>query len=164
MLQRYLCLFIVFLTSSVVVLAQNGTIYGVVKDDQGNTVELVTVAVEGTSYGTITRPDGSYELEIPAGIRSVIVFSNVSFDPTKKTITLTAGERRLVEATIKRNANTLGEFIKKADRTRYEAGSVQIDAKKANQLPSTIGGIEGLIKTMVGSNNELTSNYNVRGM
>jgi hypothetical protein len=30
-------------------------------------------------------------------------------------------------------------------------------------LPSTIGGVEGLIKTLVGSNNELTSQYSVRG-
>ena len=30
-------------------------------------------------------------------------------------------------------------------------------------LPSTIGGVEGLIKILVGSNNELTSQYSVRG-
>ena len=30
-------------------------------------------------------------------------------------------------------------------------------------LPSATGGVEGLIKILVGSNNELTSQYNVRG-
>ena len=163
MFQRYLGLVTVLLFSSLTVLAQNGTLHGTVKDDQGNKVELVTVAVEGTSFGTTTKPDGTYELEIPAGTKSTIVFSNVSYELVKKSVNLTAGERRELNVTIKKKANTLTEVTVKDDRIRYDAGAVQIDARKANELPSTIGGIEGLIKTMVGSNNELTSNYNVRG-
>ena len=49
MFQRYLGLVTVLLFSSLTVLAQNGALHGTVKDDQGNKVELVTVAVEGTS-------------------------------------------------------------------------------------------------------------------
>jgi hypothetical protein len=144
-------------------LAQNAVIYGTVKDDQGTAVELVTVAVEGTSIGTSSKPDGTYELEIPSGKKAIIVFSNVSFDLEKKSVNLNAGERRQLDMRLKKKSNTLTEFIKKDDRTRYEAGMVQIEAKKAHELPSTIGGIEGLLKTFVGSNNELTSQYNVRG-
>ncbi|MEY2916749.1 MAG: hypothetical protein RIS73_463, partial [Bacteroidota bacterium] len=39
----------------------------------------------------------------------------------------------------------------------------KINPKNAITLPSTIGGVEGLIKILVGSNNELTSQYSVRG-
>ncbi len=39
----------------------------------------------------------------------------------------------------------------------------KINPKNALIISSTIGGVEGLIKILVGSNNELTSQYNVRG-
>jgi hypothetical protein len=49
------------------------------------------------------------------------------------------------------------------ERDRREAGLVRINPKNALTLPSTIGGVEGLIKILVGSNNELSSQYSVRG-
>jgi len=49
------------------------------------------------------------------------------------------------------------------ERERREAGLVRINPKAAINLPSPTGGIEGLIKVIVGSNNELTSQYSVRG-
>lgn len=143
--------------------AQTAVLYGVVTDEQGRGVELVNVAVQGTSFGTSTNPDGKYELEIPAGSRQLVVFSNVGFDLLKKSVNLSVGERREMNVLLKKKANTLTEFVKRDDRVRYEAGAIQIQSKKANELPSTIGGIEGLLKTFVGSNNELTSQYTVRG-
>ena len=144
-------------------LAQNGILYGTIKDDQGVAVELVTVAVEGTSFGTNSKPDGTYELEIPAGKKAIVVFSNLSFELEKRSVNLSIGERRKLDIKLKKKSHTITEFIKKSESVRYEAGSVQLDPKKAQQLPSTIGGIEGLLKTIVGTNNELTSQYTVRG-
>jgi hypothetical protein len=163
MWHKSLSLLAVMLVWSVAGFSQNATIYGTIKDDQGAGIELVNIAIQGTSIGANSQPDGSYELQVPAGEKLIVVFSNVSYGEEKKTMTLNAGERRLVDIRLKKKANTLTEFVKKDDRTRYEAGAIQIEAKKANELPSTIGGIEGLLKTFVGSNNELTSQYNVRG-
>ncbi|HQR01892.1 MAG TPA: TonB-dependent receptor plug domain-containing protein, partial [Ferruginibacter sp.] len=49
------------------------------------------------------------------------------------------------------------------NKERTEAGLTKINPKNALTLPSTTGGIEAMIKTLVGSNNELTSQYSVRG-
>lgn len=46
---------------------------------------------------------------------------------------------------------------------RAEAGLISIDPEKAINMPSPVQGIESLIKIFVGSNNELTSQYSVRG-
>lgn len=162
MSQRFL-LALLFLVLPFGVWGQNAILFGVVKDEQGNGIELVNIAVQGTSFGTNSRPDGSYELELPTGSKQIVVFSNVSFELEKKNLTLNPGERRQLDLRLKKKANTLSEFVKRDDRARYEAGSIQIQAKKANELPSAIGGIEGILKTFVGSNNELTSQYNVRG-
>lgn len=156
----FLCVLILLtLTSS----AQNAVIFGTVKDDAGKGAELVTVAVEGTSLGTTTQPEGDYELEVPAGKKIMLVFSSVNFGVEKRSFTLTAGERKRVDVTLKGKVNTLTEFVKKDDRARYEAGSVQIDPRKANLIADPTGGIEALLKTFVGNHNELTSQYNVRG-
>jgi hypothetical protein len=48
-------------------------------------------------------------------------------------------------------------------RQRRETGLVVINPKNAINIPSPTGGIESLIKVFVGSNNELTSQYSVRG-
>src|SRR5207342_277475 len=42
-------------------------------------------------------------------------------------------------------------------------GLIRPNPKTVINLPSTVGGVEGLIKILVGSNNELTSQYSVRG-
>lgn len=143
--------------------AQNAKLYGTVTDEQGTGIDLVTIAVEGTGFGTMSKPDGKYEFDVPAGTRITVVFSNVSFGLEKKNLTLQPGERRQLDMRMKSSAHDLGVFTKTDDRSRYEAGAVQINSKKANELPSTIGGIEGILKTFVGTNNELTSQYNVRG-
>jgi hypothetical protein len=48
-------------------------------------------------------------------------------------------------------------------RDRQNAGLIQINPKYALNLPSPVTGVESLIKIFVGTNNELTSQYNVRG-
>lgn len=162
MLQRFLSCAILLLLP-VLLWAQSGTLSGILRDEDGNRLDMVTVAVQGTAIGTLSKPDGSYQLEIPADKKSIVVFSNVSFRVEKKTIVLQVGERRTMDMILKRHTRTLDEYVKTDDRTRTEAGAVTISAKKAHELPSTIGGIEGLIKTFVGTHNELTSQYTVRG-
>ncbi|MCW3112949.1 MAG: TonB-dependent receptor, partial [Segetibacter sp.] len=51
----------------------------------------------------------------------------------------------------------------KDNRARTEAGRINIDPSVAILNPSPLGNIESLIKIFTGSNNELTSQYNVRG-
>lgn len=146
-----------------VLTAQNGTVQGVIVDENGNAVDMVTVAVQGTPIGTLSKADGSYTLEVPAEKKIILVFSNLNYGVEKKSIQLALGEIRKMDITLQRLDKTLDEFVKTDSRTSTEAGAITIHVKKAQELPSTIGGIEGLIKTYVGTNNELTSQYNVRG-
>lgn len=148
--------------SSVLGRAQDAAIYGRIVDSRGAGVEYVTIAAEGSAYSANSDSSGQYELKIPGGKKHVFVFTNINFESVKKTITLGAGERRELNISLIERGQ-LDEFVKKDDRTSREAGAVTIDPTKAQIMPSTVGGIEGIIKTLVGSNNELTSQYNVRG-
>lgn len=144
-------------------MAQQARLTGTVKDEQGKPMELVMVAVENTGLGTITKPDGTYELNVPSGSRQTIVFDHMNISIVRRSVVLTPNEHRVMDVMLARKENTLDEVIKRDDRTKTEIGAIQIDASKAGLLPSTVGGIEGILKTFVGSNNELTSQYTVRG-
>lgn len=153
----------ILLFTALFVNAQTATIHGTVKDDRKTALELAGVAIEGTSTGVNTDAKGNYTLTVPAGKEIIVVFSAVSHETQKKTLTLLEGETRQLDIRLKKNANTLQEVVKKGTRGEGEAGNVYMDVSKAGYIPSTIGGIEGMIKTYVGTNNELTSQYNVRG-
>ncbi|HXS37259.1 MAG TPA: TonB-dependent receptor [Flavipsychrobacter sp.] len=143
--------------------AQQATISGLVKDEQGKPIDQATVAVAGTDIGTHTNEKGYYLLQVPAQKNITIVFTYVGFETLKKPVSFKSDETRTWDVVLKVQATTIQEFVKKDDRGRYEAGSITIDPNMANINPSPIGGVEGIIKTIVGSNNELTSQYSVRG-
>ncbi|HKO80054.1 MAG TPA: TonB-dependent receptor plug domain-containing protein, partial [Chitinophagaceae bacterium] len=57
----------------------------------------------------------------------------------------------------------LKEVVVSDQRDRTEAGLIRPNPKSIINLPSVTTGVESLIKIFVGSNNELTSQYSVRG-
>lgn len=158
-IKSFLCF--CFLLLAVAAGAQTGTVRGVVKDDAGNPLELVVVGVQGTTIGINTDPQGGYSIPVPAG-RQTIVFSLLGYSRFSRTIQVTAGQTYDLNATLKIAAGTtLIEVIKRGDRN--EAGMIYLDISKTKFIVSPVGGIEALIKTYVGTNNDLTSQYNVRG-
>src|SRR5207248_3617802 len=48
-------------------------------------------------------------------------------------------------------------------KERTETGLIRPNPKSVINLPSPVMGVESMLKVFVGSNNELTSQYNVRG-
>ncbi len=161
---RYFLLLLTLFGSSPKLWAQIGSrvVSGTVTDEAGAPLELVTVALEGTAYGSVTNPQGNYQLHLPADPeRGTLVFQSMGYKLLKKPLPATANT---VNAILRTGGGyEIEEVVKRDDRKRYETGTVYLDPAVSRQLPSTIGGIEGLIKTFVGSNNELTSQYSVRG-
>ncbi|MRG46993.1 SusC/RagA family TonB-linked outer membrane protein [Chitinophaga sp. SYP-B3965] len=52
-------------------------INGKVSDEKGNPVPNITVQVKGTGTGTLTNPDGTFSLEVPAG--AILVISGIGY-------------------------------------------------------------------------------------
>lgn len=145
--------------------AQKGTaiVKGKVFDIFKVPIESVTVSVKGYPIGTKTNNKGDFNLEVPADKNIQIVFSYLGYENKIISKRLADGEVYSASIELKNNSVQMKEFTKKDDRKRNEAGSVRIDPKKHALLPSTVGGIEGLLKIFLSNNNELTSQYNVRG-
>ncbi|HEY8389139.1 MAG TPA: TonB-dependent receptor, partial [Parasegetibacter sp.] len=145
--------------------AQKNTavINGIVHDENENPLSGVNIIILGKTSGTSTREDGSFSLTVPAGRAIALVFSYAGYKTLQKNFLLNADESDNIIVRMERGTGQLQTVVVTDQSDRTEAGLIRINPKNALILPSASGGIESLIKIIVGSNNELTSQYSVRG-
>ena len=155
-------LFVSFMAS-----AQNlptATVYGKVTDEQSHPIEMANVVVTDLLVGQTTNSRGAYELQLLSDTTLVINFSFVGYETKQVEVRLKRGEKRKLDVVLKSMATDLPDVV--ISHRAIDASSLtRLDAKQATLLPSMGGGIENLIKTLPGviSNNELSSQYTVRG-
>jgi TonB-linked SusC/RagA family outer membrane protein len=122
---------------------------GRVTDNKGGTMPGVSVRVKGTTMGTTTNPDGSYELAAEPG--SVLVFSFVGFEGQQ----LTVGEKSTYDVALREDPTSLDEVvvtalgIKRDERALgYSVTQVSneqlTDAKSNNWTDALSGKVAGL--------------------
>ena len=136
---------------------------GKVIDENENPLPRVSIVILGKQNGIITSDSGTYRVKVPAEKAFALVFSFSGYRNEQKNFYLSENEEEQLTVKLERSGKTLETVVISNDRQRTETGLVKINPKSATTLPSATGGVEGLIKTLVGSNNELTSQYSVRG-
>ena len=136
---------------------------GSVQDDQGKPVGQVSVVILGRSTGVVTNDSGYFRMRVPAEKTIALVFSHLGFAEQQKNFYLSENEEEVVQIMLLPGGKRMDEVVVSDRRERNEVGLSKINPKNALILPSTVGGVEGLIKILVGSNNELSSQYSVRG-
>jgi len=158
-------LFIVLLTNILAVAEeqQTGVFYGVVSDTAGYSVGFATLIIPNTKYGAIADRSGRFEIKVPAGKYTILV-SCVGYKAIELTDSIAAGERKQINITLAESVENVEEIkvTARADNT----GSIQrISVKSMQAMPNASGNIESIIKRLPGvaSNNELSSQYSVRG-
>jgi len=139
-------------------------IYGQVSDSLRQPVPLTNVSLLGTSIGTMTDEAGKYELQVPSDKSYTLVFSCIGYRTQQFAIRLENGERLKWDASLRTDINALQE-VSISSRQERATNFTRIDLDNLNYVPSTGGKIEAIIKSQAGvsSNNELSSQYSVRG-
>lgn len=162
--KKHLLLLLCCIVSTQFALAQKATLTGKITDEEGQPLNAVSVIETGTDNGVLSDSNGVYTISVPAGKKSGIRISYVLFEFESFSVKKPAeGETITRDITMHRLANVIQEVEVKDNAIRGQAGNVEVNLESADINPSPIGGVEGLIKTLVGSNNELTSQYTVRG-
>lgn len=115
------------------------------------------------SQTTQSGDSGKFSIAIPSGRYYALLFSHPDYYTLQRNFYLQKNELEAITIRLSATTKLLEEVVVKSDRERTEAGLIQLNARDAVLVPSSTGGVEALIKTIVGSNNELTSQYNVRG-
>jgi CarboxypepD_reg-like domain/TonB-dependent Receptor Plug Domain len=138
-------------------------ITGVVLDENDLPLKNVSIVILGKNTGVLSNDSGVFLIKVPASKSFALIFSYTGFIDQQKNFFLSNEESENITVQLKRGGKILETVVIGSERERKEIGLIKVNPKTAVINPSTVGGVEGLIKTLVGSNNELTSQYNVRG-
>jgi CarboxypepD_reg-like domain/TonB-dependent Receptor Plug Domain len=136
---------------------------GKVIDENENPLPGVSIVILGKQKGIITSDSGTYSVKVPAEKAFALVFSYSGYRDEQKNFYLSENEEEQLTVKLERIGKTLQTVVINDKKERTETGLVKINPKSTTSIPSTTGGVEALIKILVGSNNELTSQYSVRG-
>ncbi len=147
-----------------ITLAQNTvTITGTVRNDQGEVLEGVLVHVQDSKNNVISATNGSYFIQANNGIIKITYFLTGYF-PETFLLNTTGLQFFVKNVVLRHNVRSLDEVVIQAGING--TGNIRdIDARLLKNLPSVSGNFETLIKTQPGvsPNNELSSEYSVRG-
>ena len=162
----FLCLLLLSWIGSGSLWAQQRTrIFGMVKDDTGQPIELATVRVTGQNALTITNLKGEYSLWCQSTDSVRVVYSMIGYETRRRLLRSPADSVRLDVVLPLYDRSTLGTAV--VTGQGVQTGTVQRITKPDTKLaPSTTGnGVEEIIATQAGvsTHNELSSQYNVRG-
>ncbi|MDZ7739814.1 MAG: TonB-dependent receptor [Bacteroidales bacterium] len=165
MARRTLLTFILLTGGLVCAQTTNTLITGYVYDEQGQPVQLVNIGVKDMPYGSYTKEDGSFSLQLPADNKQhKLVFSAIAY--INRELTFSASSDTIVFNIIMQQAVTkLQDVTVREYRQREEPLLKNIPLKDIDLLPAAAGSLEKLLVSLPGvnSNNELSSQYRVRG-
>jgi hypothetical protein len=146
-------------------LSQQTHFKGVVTDSTDKPIETVSISVLNTTTGTYSDKLGNFSLNLPAdGKEYIIVFSHIGFRTEKRT-SLCDRPEIIINVILAEEITGIGEVTVNSGRGNIATTAISIPVKDIHLLPSPSGSFETILKTMPGvsSNNELTSQYSVRG-
>lgn len=154
-----------FLLLSVFAFSQKKSAFvsGKVVDENENPLQGVSIMILGQAKVITTNDSGYFRINVPAEKAFAIIFSYSGRNTEQKNFLLNENEEETITIRLEKGEKTLQEVIVTDQRDRREAGLIRPNPKTILNLPSAVTGVESLIKIFVGSNNELTSQYSVRG-
>ncbi|MDX1953971.1 MAG: carboxypeptidase-like regulatory domain-containing protein [Chitinophagaceae bacterium] len=152
-----LCLFLSFSAFS------QTFVSGKVLDENEKPLPGVSVTILGKRTGVVTTDSGTFRIQVTPGRAFAIIFSYTGYSTEQRNFLMNEGEEETLTVRLERGTRTLEEVIVTDRRERNEAGLIRLNPKSVINLPAPVMGVENLIKIFVGSNNELTSQYSVRG-
>jgi hypothetical protein len=139
-------------------------IFGVVKSMDKKNLPGVSVGLVGTDLGVVTDGDGKYSLTVPSNQQLVLSFSFIGFETVTEKLILAEGEKKEVNKTLLPSVIPLPNITIMDPRER--SNIIRIDPKAVEEIPNPTGNFETILKVIgsgVVSNNELSSEYSVRG-
>ena len=156
---------ICFLILPLISQAQNSTINGTIHDSSNNPVTGAHISIKNHEQITSSDSLGNFYLNVKANDRITLLITHISFQDYQKNIVLKNGEVKKLQVTLQLKQENIQEVRVDADQN-IRSKATAIDTKHIDQIPVTGSGkIEQIIKTLPGvsSNNELSSQYTVRG-
>jgi hypothetical protein len=159
-----LFIFLLFFPFTLLLAQKSGAIIsGKILDENEKPLSGVSIVLLGRETGLVSSDSGTFRMHVPVDKAFALVFSYTGYKSVQQNFIMNDKEEEHIFIRMERSEMKLDSIIVTDERDRKEAGLIRINPKDAINIPTPIGGIESLIKVYVGSNNELTSQYSVRG-
>lgn len=155
---------LILLLCSAIGFAQNATISGVVLGESNE--PLPNVNITSKDLGTTTNSDGFYILEITSDEENTIVFSHIAYlDVVLENIILNTNETFEFNPVLKSDVTQIDGVTVSATGEKEVSNILNISPEKIRKIPGANSGVETILKLLPGvsSNNELSTQYAVRG-
>ncbi len=144
--------------------AQSATITGVVLD--GSQQPLNNVNIRSGSLGTTTDSNGFYRLQLVAGKKVTLTFSHIGHkNVVLQHLILKSNEIFEFNPVMKTDVIQMDEVKVSPQGNKTVSGIKTINKELLLKIPAANAGVENLLKLLPGVsfNNELSTQYNVRG-
>ncbi|MEP3836152.1 MAG: carboxypeptidase-like regulatory domain-containing protein [Algibacter sp.] len=143
--------------------AQNATLRGVILDEKNQPIENVNIKTE--TSGAQTNANGFYTLTIPAGIDIAVAFTHISHKKIVSTFNLKNGENLEFNPVMSTTIEQIATVIVNSNRRKEVEGIITLKPDAIRKIPGANAGVENLLLTLPGvsNNNELSTQYSVRG-
>ncbi len=143
--------------------AQTAVIEGIIFDEKDNVIPFVSI--KAGKLGTTSNKNGFYRLIIPSDQKVEVIIKHIGFKDVILTLELADNQKEELNFVLKVNVEQIGEVtITKEKQTRIE-GITTLEPATVRRIPGANPGVENLLTSLPGvsSNNELSTQYNVRG-
>jgi hypothetical protein len=160
---RQFTLLSLLILCTTIAFGQNATVRGVILDESNEPIPGVNVTFNG--QGTQADFDGFYKLEIPADRDVTITFSHLSHQNVVLTVNLSRYEDYELNPQMMVDVEQISTVIIKGRENKRVQGIVSISPDVIRKMAGAQPGVENLLKSLPGvsSNNELSTQYAVRG-
>jgi hypothetical protein len=151
-----------FLLATTLITAQTATVKGVLKSNKKTPIEGVAITFLNT--GTTSDENGEYHLKIPANTEIALTFSHISFTTFVKIVNLQKNKILQFSPILEPKIEVINEVNIK-DLKKDAQGFLTVNPSDVAKIPGANQGLENILMTLPGvnNNNELSTQYNVRG-
>lgn len=143
--------------------SQTATIKGVILNE--NNKPISNVSVKAGTTGTETNKNGFYILKIKSGQDINIEFSHISYKKIESLFNLEKGEEFEFNPVMSESREQISAVVINGKRRKEVEGILTLKPETIRKIPGANAGVENLLLTLPGvsNNNELSTQYNVRG-
>ena len=161
-INKIILVFFIFSVNSLI-FAQSATVKGVILDKKNQAVENVNVSCQGV--GVQSNANGFYSITVPANRKVGVVFSHISLKKATVTLTLKSNEEYEFNLVMSDQEEQMGEIVIQGNNKKRIQGITSIEPEIIRRIPGANAGVENILKSLPGvnSNNELSTQYAVRG-
>ena len=163
-MKRFIVFICLLTTVASTAIAQSFTLTGRVVDDDGNAVEMASVACVAQGKATVTSLNGDFSLMLQSEDSVVVRFSMIGYKTKTRVLRRPKGKQTL-QIVLHEQDTELSEVNVRGQK--IQSGQTQeLKTDQLKSMPSTTGNaVEELIQTQAGvsTHSELSSQYNVRG-